>query len=83
MHKFKPNDTNPKFRPIVSSLSTYNYKLTKFLCTLLSPLPSKYSCQDSFTFATQVNEVSLSNKFMVSFDVTSLFPIRGRTKLEK
>ena len=73
MHKFSANDSHPSFRPIVSSIRTYNYGLAKFLCKLLSPLPSMYSCEDSFTFVKEEHQVSFTLKFMVSFDVTSLF----------
>ena len=44
MHKFSSSDTFPKFRPIVSSIGTFNYDLTRFLCDLLSPIvPDDYS----------------------------------------
>ena len=32
-----------------------------------------YSCEDSFTFVKEVQQVRFSRKFMVSFDVTNLF----------
>ena len=73
MHKSFGSNNYPKFRPIVSSIGTYNYNLAKFLCQLLSPLPSTYSCQDTFTFVKELKQVNFSNNFMVSFDVTSLF----------
>ena len=76
IHKFTLGDpiSTLKFRPIVSSIGTYNYNLAKFLCSLLSPrLPSEFSTQDSFTFVKELNQVSLNGKFLVSFDVTSLF----------
>ena len=66
MHKFSPSDSFPKLRPIVSSIDTFNYNLARFLCDLLSPLvPNDYSCKDTFSFVSQ--------KFLVSYDVTSLF----------
>ena len=74
MHKYKPTDTFPKFRPIVSSIGTFNYNLSKFLCNLLSPLtPNCYSCKDTFTFLNDLHNANLSNKYFVSYDVTSLF----------
>ena len=76
IHKFTLVDpiSTLKFRPTASSISTYNYNLAKFLCSLLSlHLPSEFSAQDSFTFVKELNQVSLNGKFLVSFDVTSLF----------
>ena len=65
-HKFSVNDSHPSFRPIVSSIHTYNYNLDKFLCRLSSPLPSMYSCEYSFTFVKEVQQASFSHTFMVS-----------------
>ena len=74
MHKIKsPNEVTP-FRPIVSSISTYNYRLAKYLCNpLQSYLPSTYSISDTFSFVQQLNTIDLSSRFMVSFDIASLF----------
>ena len=74
MHKFSPSDPFPKLRPIVSSIGTFNYNLARFLCDLLSPLvPNDYSCKDTFSFVSQIKNANLSKKFLVSYDVTSLF----------
>ena len=74
MHKFFPSDSSSKIRPIVSSIGTFNYNLTRFLCDLPSPLVSNdYSCKDTFSFASQIKNANLSKKFLVSYDVTSLF----------
>ena len=74
MHKFSSIDSFPKLRPIVSSRDTFNYNLVRFLCDLLSPLvPNDYSCKDTFSFVSQVKNANLSQKFLVSYDVTSLF----------
>ena len=74
MHKFFPSDSFPKFCLIVSSISTFNYNLARFLCDLLSPLnPSDYSCKDTFSFVSQIKNANLSKKFLVSYNVTSLF----------
>ena len=52
MHKSSSNDSFPKRRPIVSSISAFNYNLASFLCDLLSPLvPNDYSCKDTFFFS--------------------------------
>ena len=74
MHKFSSSDTFPKLRLIVSSIGTFNYDLARFLCDLLSPLvPNDYSCKDTFSFVSQIKNANLSKKFLVSYDVTSLF----------
>ena len=45
MHKPRAANSTPPFRPIVSSIGTYNYNLTKFLSNLLQPhIPSEYIC---------------------------------------
>ena len=73
MHKIKSPNEVPPFRPIVSSINTYNYRLAKYLCNLLQPyLPSTYSISDTVSFVQELNTIDLSNRFMVSFDVASL-----------
>ena len=65
--------TFPKLLPIVSSVGTFNYDLARFFCNLLSTVaPDEYSCKDTFSFASQINNVKLSVKLLVSYDVTSL-----------
>ena len=74
MHKFSSSDSFPKLRLIVSSIGTFNYNLACFLCDLFSPLvPNDYSCKDTFSFVSQITNANLSKKFLVSYDVTSLF----------
>ena len=74
MHKFSSSDSFPKLRPIVSSIGTFNYNLARFLCDLLSPLvPNDYSCKDTFSFVSQIKNTNLSKKFLLSYNVTSLF----------
>ena len=74
MHKFSSSDSFPKLCPIVSSIGTFNYNLARFLCDLLSPLVSNdYSCKDTFSFVSQIKNPDLSETFLVSYDVTSLF----------
>ena len=41
MQKFSSCDSYSKLHPIVSSIGTFNYNLSRFLCNLLSPLGSK------------------------------------------
>ena len=75
MHKFSSSDSFPKLRSIVSSIGTFNYNhLARFICDLLSPLvPNDYSCKDTFSFVSQIKNANPSKKFLVSYDVTSLF----------
>ena len=45
-----------------------------FLCDLLSPVvPDDYSCRDTFSFVSQIENANLSGKFLVFYDVTSHF----------
>ena len=68
------NLSSLKFRPIVSSVNTYNYKLAKYLRKLMSPhLPSDLCSQDSFRFVKEIKQVNLKDKYLVSYGVTSLF----------
>ena len=74
MHKFSSSDSFPKLCPIVSSIVTFNYNFACFLWDLLSPLvPNDYSYKDTFSFVSQIKNANLSKKFLVSYDVTSLF----------
>ena len=75
MHKKIQQGKNvPPFRPIISSIGTFNYALAKFLSKMLSPhIPMKYCARDSFTFAEEVGKLDLKGKTLISFDVTSLF----------
>ena len=51
MHKARQPNATPPFRPIVSSIGTYNYNLSKFLCNLLEPhVPRDYNVRDTFSF---------------------------------
>ena len=50
-----------------------NYNLACFLCDLLSPLvPNDYSCKNTFAVVSQIKNVNLSKKVLVSYNVTSL-----------
>ena len=74
IHKFSSSDSFSKLRPIVSSIGTFNYNLARFLCDLRSSLvPNDYSCKDTFSFVSQIKNENLFKKFLVSYDVTSLF----------
>ena len=74
MHKFSSSDTFLKLRSIISSIRTFNYDLACFLCDLLSPVVrDDYFCKDTFSFVSQFKNANLSDKFLVSYNVTSLF----------
>ena len=54
------------------SLKISNF--TRFLCDVLSPLvPNDYSCKNTFSFVSQINNANFSKRFLVSYNVTSLF----------
>ena len=74
MHKFSSGDSFPKLCPIVVSIGTFNCNHACFLCDLFSRLvPNDYSCKDTFSFVSQIKHANLSRKFLVSYNVTSLF----------
>ena len=74
MHKVQDHSSTPPLWPIVSSIGTYNYNVAKYLCTLLNHhIPDDYCACDTFTFVSEVTSLHTLNKFMVSFDVESLF----------
>ncbi|XP_065664693.1 uncharacterized protein LOC136086327 [Hydra vulgaris] len=74
MHKLSKDSSLPSFRPIISTIGTYNYKLAKHLSDLLTPyLPKHFTTFDSFSFVEDLKQVEVTNKFIVSFDVENLF----------
>ena len=78
LHKLNANDILskqvPPFRIIVSSTGAFNYNIAKYLTEVLSPLlPTEHCAKDSFSFVDDMKQVSLNNKFLVSYDVVSLF----------
>ena len=67
-------DSVPAFRPILLSIGTYNYQLAKFLGKVLDDvIPNDHSAKDTFSFVEELKTVSLTNKYKVPYDVTSLF----------
>ena len=61
MQKFSSSDSFSKLRPVVSSISTFNYILAGYLCDLPSPLvPNDCSCKDTFYFASQIKNANFS-----------------------
>ena len=78
MHKLNVNQILskqvPPFRIIVSSIGAYNYNVAKYLTEVLSPhIPTQHCAKDSFSFVEDLKHVSLKDKFLVSYDVFSLF----------
>ena len=75
IHKLKHKNINDlSLHPIISSIGTYNYNLAKFLSSLLEPVISTTHCtKDSFSFCEEIKKVRANNKFLVSYDVCSLF----------
>ena len=60
--------------PIVSSISTYNYHLSRFLTGLFDPIIPTFHCtKDSLTFCEEIQKLSAINTVFISYDVCSLF----------
>ena len=73
-HKMLFDSDDFSLRPIISSIGTYNYNLTKFLIELLDPVIPKENCaKDSFSFFEEIQQVSNNDDFLVSYDAYSLF----------
>ena len=62
-------------RPIVSSIGTYSYELSKFLADILEPLTNNtFTVKDSFSFSFVTDILSFNEvPYMARFDVKSLF----------
>ena len=74
VHKIKSDSRVPPFRRIVSSIGNFNYNISRFLCDMLTPfILTDYCTHDLFSFVKEIQEVSVSDYFMVSYDVCSLF----------
>ena len=70
----KVHKRNHPLRPILSTIGTCNYNISKFLVTLLSPVVDRtFVVQDSFQFSNDICNVPHNNGVMASFDVQSLF----------
>ena len=72
--KLKNNINDLSLQPITSSIGASNYNLAKFPSPLPEPVISTTYCtKDSFSFCEGIKRVRASNKFLVSYDVCSLF----------
>ena len=66
-------DGCPSFRPILATIGTPTYKITKFLVPILKDLTAnEYSVKDSFDFVKEILQQNF-DCFMASFYITSLF----------
>ena len=85
MRKFSSSGSFTKLPPIFSSISTFNYYLARFLCDVLSLLfPNDNSCKPTFSFVSEIKNANRSKKFIVSYDVTSLFiPLQETVNIAK
>ena len=73
INKLHNNKDNLSLRPIISSIGTYNYNLSKFLTNLLVPvIPTTNCTKDSFKFCKEMKKVRATNKFLISYYVCSL-----------
>ena len=62
------------FRPICSSIGSYNYNLASELSKIISPFATnEYTIRNTFTFVAQLQELRFDDCYLVSFDVSSLF----------
>ena len=72
--KLNINKDNLFLRPIISSIGTYNYNLSKSLANLLAAvIPTTNCTKDSFTFCKEIKKVRATNKFLISYDFYRLF----------
>ena len=61
-------------RPILSTIGTPNYNMSKFLVTKLAHLAeSDLMVKDSFSFVNEIRSIDNNNYHMASFDIRSLF----------
>ena len=74
VHKDQANGLElPPFHPILSTIRTCSYNLAKFFVPILKESTNnEYTVKDSFSFAEEITQQNME-KFMVSFDVESLF----------
>jgi len=73
--KVHKNQTDPKYRPILSMPNSYCTNLAKWLDSLLKKyIPQQFIVNDTFDFINKFREANISsNHFLVSYDVESLF----------
>jgi len=71
----KIHKENAPIRPIISAIKTYNCQLAKYLDEILKPLVNDtFMLKDTYDFVNKIRNIEPSiNRFLVSFDVESLF----------
>ena len=72
----KIHKENLPLRPVLSAIGTHNYNLAKYLTDIITPVSNSkncYSAKDTFDFISRISKAEIANKYMVSFDVESLF----------
>ena len=70
----KVHKTGCPFRPMFSSVNTYNYNLASYLVGILQPISTnQHTVKDSFRFVDWAKSFKHNNGIMCSFDVCSLF----------
>ena len=73
-NKLKSGSDKITFRPIVSSIGAYNYKLAKVLTSMLDPvIPKDHCTKDYFSFCKEIEKVSSIDKSLISYDICSWF----------
>ena len=73
MRIFSSSDSLPKLPRSASSIGTFNYNLTRFLCDLLSALvPNGYSCKVTFSFVSQSKNPNLFKKCNLQAEMFSI-----------
>ena len=64
------------FRPILSCINHYSYKIAKFFIPFLTPISmNSFIIKDSISFVQELLNIDINtdNVFMASFDIASLF----------
>ena len=70
MHKPRAPNSTPPFRPIVSSIGTYNYSLAKYLSNLLQPhIPSILNFKNTIILFVVPPKFCISIVFNFSCDL--------------
>ena len=71
----KLHKDNCPLRPILSATGSFTYQTASWLSNIFKPFREHSTVlQDSFQFVNQISKIpNLQNKFLVSFDVKSLF----------
>ena len=74
IRKLNLQRNNLSLRPIVSSIGSSNYHLSKFLTDLLHPIIlTCHWTNYSFMFCEEIMKVSHNNRFLIFYDFCSLF----------